>query len=126
MAAFWSRKNRENNEQKPAVPEQPAQDKGISELKEFVEFIAKSLVDYPEQVEVRRIDGEKTMVFELKVNKTDIGKIIGKNGRTIRAIRTLLTTTAAKHGQRAVLEILEPRPEQTGRGPAGGADSIPR
>ncbi len=107
MAAFWSRKNRENNEQKPAVPEQPEQDRSISELKEFVEFIAKSLVDYPEQVEVRRIDGEKTTVFELKVNKTDIGKIIGKNGRTIRAIRTLLTTTAAKHGQRAVLEILE-------------------
>lgn len=107
MAAFWSRKNREKNEQKPAVPEKPEQDKGISELKEFVEFIAKSLVDYPEQVEVRRIDGEKTMVFELKVNKTDIGKIIGKNGRTIRAIRTLLTTTAAKHRQRAVLEILE-------------------
>jgi len=107
MAAFWSRKNREKNEQKPVVPEKPEQDKGISELKEFVEFIAKSLVDYPEQVEVRRIDGEKTMVFELKVNKTDIGKIIGKNGRTIRAIRTLLTTTAAKHRQRAVLEILE-------------------
>jgi hypothetical protein len=107
MAAFWSRKNRENSEQPPATPEEVTQDTSVSELKEFVEFIAKSLVDYPEQVEVRRIDGEKTMVFELKLNKSDIGKIIGKNGRTIRAIRTLLTTTAAKHGQRAVLEILE-------------------
>ncbi|NQT84285.1 KH domain-containing protein [bacterium] len=76
-------------------------------MKDFVEFIAKNLVDYPEEVEVRTIDGEKTIVFELSVNKSDIGKIIGKNGRTIRAIRTLLTTTAAKHGQRAVLEILE-------------------
>jgi predicted RNA-binding protein YlqC (UPF0109 family) len=110
MAAFWSRKNKESDEQQPALPEKKeehGQDRTVSEMKEFIEFIARSLVDYPEEVEVKRIDGEKTMVFELRVNKSDIGKIIGKNGRTIRAIRTLLTTTAAKHGQRAVLEILE-------------------
>jgi len=109
MAAFWFRKNKKNDQPPPgeAVPGEPTPDKSVSEMRDFIEFIAKSLVDYPEEVEVRRIDGEKTMVFELKVNKSDIGKIIGKNGRTIKAIRTLLTTTAAKHGQRAVLEILE-------------------
>jgi predicted RNA-binding protein YlqC (UPF0109 family) len=107
MAAFWSRKNKQNDVQEAAVPEQSEQDRTVSEMKDFIEFIARSLVDYPDEVEVRRIDGEKTMVFELRVNKSDIGKIIGKSGRTIRAIRTLLTTTAAKHGQRAVLEILE-------------------
>lgn len=107
MAAFWSRKNKESDKQEPASSEEYGQDRTVSEMKEFIEFIARSLVDYPEEVEAKRIDGEKTMVFELRVNKSDIGKIIGKNGRTIRAIRTLLTTTAAKHGQRAVLEILE-------------------
>ena len=56
---------------------------------------------------VTQMNGEKTTIFELKVNKTDIGKIIGKSGRTIKALRTLLVTTAAKNGTRAVLEILE-------------------
>ncbi len=107
MAAFWSRKNKEDDKQEPASMEEYGQDKTVLEMKKFIEFIARSLVDYPDEVEANRIDGEKTMVFELRVNKSDIGKIIGKNGRTIRAIRTLLTTTAAKHGQRAVLEILE-------------------
>ena len=79
----------------------------MAELKEFIEYIAKNLVDYPEEVDVIQIDGEKTIIFELKVNKSDIGKIIGKSGRTIKALRTLLITTAAKNGIRAVLEILE-------------------
>ena len=79
----------------------------MTEMGEFVEYVAKSLVDYPDEVEVHQIDGEKTMIFELKVNKSDIGKIIGRGGRTIKAIRTLLVTTAAKNGFRAVLEILE-------------------
>jgi len=106
MVAFWSRKSKQDDEQ-PPVQGQTEQERTVSEMKDFIEFIAKSLVDYPDEVEVRKIDGEKTVVFELRVNKSDIGKIIGKSGRTIRAIRTLLTTTAAKHGQRAVLEILE-------------------
>ncbi len=76
-------------------------------MKEFIEFIAKNLVDFPEEVEVRQVGGEKTIIFELKVNKGDIGKIIGRGGKTIKAIRTLLATTAAKNGLRAVLEILE-------------------
>jgi predicted RNA-binding protein YlqC (UPF0109 family) len=76
-------------------------------MRDFIEYVAKNLVDYPDEVEVRQIDGEKTIIFELKVNKGDIGKIIGRGGRTIKAIRTLLVTTAAKNGLRAVLEILE-------------------
>jgi uncharacterized protein len=79
----------------------------VTQMKEFIEYVAKSLVDYPDEVEVRQIEGEKTTIFELKVNKSDIGKIIGRGGRTIKALRTLLVTTAAKNGLRAVLEILE-------------------
>ena len=79
----------------------------MTQMREFIEYVAKNLVDYPDEVEVRQIDGEKTTIFELKVNKSDIGKIIGRGGRTIKALRTLLVTTAAKNGLRAVLEILE-------------------
>lgn len=77
-------------------------------MKEFVEFVVKALVDYPEQVDVREVDGERVVVFELRLNQTDIGKIIGKSGRTITAIRTLLTSAAAKNGKRAMMEIIEP------------------
>jgi predicted RNA-binding protein YlqC (UPF0109 family) len=76
-------------------------------MKEFVEYVVKALVDYPDEVSVREVDGERTVVFELRLNKTDIGKVIGKNGRTISALRSLLTSAAAKHGRRAVLEIIE-------------------
>lgn len=76
-------------------------------MKEFVEYVVKALVDYPDEVNVREVDGERTVVFELRLNKTDIGKVIGKNGRTISALRSLLTSAAAKQGRRAVLEIIE-------------------
>ena len=81
-------------------------------MKEFVEYVVKALVDYPDEVNVREVDGERTMVFELRLNKTDIGKVIGKNGRTISALRSLLTSAAAKQGRRAVLEIVEEQPYQ--------------
>jgi uncharacterized protein len=77
-------------------------------MKAFVEFVVKALVDYPDQVDVREVDGERVVVFELRLNQTDIGKVIGKSGRTITAIRTLLTSAAAKQGKRAMLEIIEP------------------
>ena len=64
-------------------------------------------MDTPEKVEVTEVVGEKTVVVELKVAKEDLGKIIGKEGRTARAIRTVLAAAAAKHNKRAVLEILE-------------------
>jgi uncharacterized protein len=76
-------------------------------MKEFVEYIAKNLVDHPEAVEVTEIDGEKTIVYELRVGDGDLGKVIGRKGQTAKSIRTLLTAASAKRGKRAVLEILE-------------------
>jgi len=79
----------------------------MEKLKELVTFVAKSLVDNPEQVEVTEIAGEQTAVLELKVAPEDLGKIIGKQGKTAKAIRTILSAAAAKMRRRAVLEILE-------------------
>ncbi|MEE9121064.1 MAG: KH domain-containing protein [Syntrophobacteria bacterium] len=76
-------------------------------LKELVEMIAKALVDYPEQVEVSELEGEQTSVIELRVAKDDLGKVIGKQGRTARAMRTILNAASAKIRKRAVLEIIE-------------------
>lgn len=75
--------------------------------KELVEFITKSLVDNPDDVKVREVEGEQTLVIKLSVAKEDLGKIIGKQGRTARAIRTLLGAVSAKAHKRIVLEILE-------------------
>ena len=69
--------------------------------------MAKALVDLPDEVEINEIDGEKTVVFELKVVKEDLGKVIGKQGHTAKAMRTILGATATKLKKRAVLEILE-------------------
>ena len=88
-------------------------------MKAFVEYVVKALVDHPDQVDIREVDGERVVVFELRLNPTDIGKVIGKSGRTISAIRTLLISAAAKNGKRAMLEIIEPEGRQ--RGPSGGA-----
>ena len=74
---------------------------------ELVGFMVKSLVDHPEQVEIREIEGEKSTILELKVTKDDIGKVIGKHGRIARAIRTVLNASATKTGKRVVLEILD-------------------
>lgn len=76
-------------------------------MKEFIEFIAKHLVDKPEEVSVKEIDGERTIVYELRVGDGDLGKVIGKRGNTAKSIRTLLNAASAKSGKRAVLEILE-------------------
>jgi len=77
-------------------------------MKEFVEYIAKHLVDKPDEVRVEQIESEKTIIYELSVAEGDLGKIIGKKGRTAKAIRTLLTATSAKTGgKRALLEIVE-------------------
>ncbi|MCH8125262.1 KH domain-containing protein [candidate division KSB1 bacterium] len=76
-------------------------------MKEFVEFIAKHLVDKPDEVRVSEIDGERTVVYELRVGDGDLGKVIGKRGQTAKSIRTLLAAASAKTGRRAVLEILE-------------------
>ena len=76
-------------------------------MKELVEFIAKALVDEPDQVRVTEVEGERITVIELRVAPGDLGKVIGKQGRTARSIRTLLNATATKLRKRAVLEILE-------------------
>jgi len=79
----------------------------MDDLKELIEFIAKALVDDPDAVEVEAVEGEKTVIIELSVGDGDLGKVIGKDGRTARALRTLLAASSAKHSKRAVLEILE-------------------
>ena len=78
-----------------------------SSLREFVEFLAKALVDDMGAVNVREVDGERATVIELRVAQGDLGKVIGKQGRTARAIRTLLNAHATKIRRRAVLEIIE-------------------
>jgi predicted RNA-binding protein YlqC (UPF0109 family) len=78
-----------------------------SSVKEVVETIAKALVDHPDEVAVSEIDGEGATVLELRVSSDDLGKVIGKQGRTARAIRTLLRAAGMKLRRRFVLEILE-------------------
>ncbi|MBW1691260.1 MAG: KH domain-containing protein [Deltaproteobacteria bacterium] len=76
-------------------------------MKELIEYLAKSLVDNPEEVSVTELEGEQTSVIELKVAKEDLGKIIGKQGRTARAMRIILGAASTKIKKRSVLEILE-------------------
>jgi len=76
-------------------------------MKDLITYIAKALVDNPEEVKVTEIEGDQTSVLELKVAKEDLGKVIGKQGRTARAMRTLLGAASAKIRKRTVLEIIE-------------------
>ncbi|MCK5795775.1 MAG: KH domain-containing protein [Deltaproteobacteria bacterium] len=76
-------------------------------MKELVAYIARALVDVPDEVNVHEIEGEQTSVIELKVAQEDLGKVIGKQGRTARAIRTILSAASTKIRKRSVLEILE-------------------
>ena len=76
-------------------------------MKELIERIAQAIVDDPEQVSVKEVEGDRTIVLELKVSKRDIGKIIGKRGRNADAIRTLLSAATAKSKKRVVLQLLE-------------------
>jgi len=76
-------------------------------MKELIELIVKSLVDQPDAVQINQVDGEKTVVYELRVGPGDLGKVIGKHGQTAKSIRTLVNAASAKLGKRAVLEILE-------------------
>ncbi len=76
-------------------------------MKELVVSMAKALVDNPDDVVVSEVDGERTTVFELRVAESDLGKVIGKQGKTARAMRTILSASGTKIGKRCVLEILE-------------------
>lgn len=79
----------------------------MSELKDLILYVSKALVDMPEEVNVNEIEGEQTTVIELKVDKSDLGKVIGKQGRTARALRTILNAASTKLRKRSVLEIIE-------------------
>jgi uncharacterized protein len=76
-------------------------------MKDLIKYIAQALVDNPEEVTVEEVEGNQTSVLELKVAKEDLGKVIGKQGRTARAMRTILSAASAKVKKRTVLEILE-------------------
>jgi len=76
-------------------------------MKDLISFIAQALVDRPEEVSVTEVEGNQTSVLELKVAKEDLGKVIGKQGRTARAMRTILSAASAKIRKRTVLEIIE-------------------
>jgi uncharacterized protein len=80
---------------------------GDGTMKDLIGYIARALVDHPEQVSVSEIEGNQTSVLELKVAKEDLGKVIGKQGRTARAMRTILSAASAKIKKRTVLEIIE-------------------
>jgi uncharacterized protein len=76
-------------------------------LKELIDFMARALVDHPDKVKVSELEGEQTSVIELRVAKEDLGKVIGKQGRTARAMRTILSAASTKIRKRSVLEIIE-------------------
>ena len=76
-------------------------------MKDLVEYIARALVDNPDEVSINEVSGEQTTVIELKVSKEDLGKVIGKQGKTARAIRTLLNAASTKLRKKSVLEIIE-------------------
>ena len=79
---------------------------GLMEMKDLIAYIAKALVDRPEEVAVTEIEGEQTSVIELKVAKEDLGKVIGKQGRTANAMRTIISAASAREKTRTVLEIV--------------------
>ncbi|MDH3251676.1 MAG: KH domain-containing protein [Ignavibacteria bacterium] len=76
-------------------------------MKDFLEFIARHLVDHPDSVSIECEEKEDKVIFKLKVGEQDVGKVIGKKGRTAQAMRTLLGAVAAKEGKRAILEIAD-------------------
>ncbi len=76
-------------------------------MKQLLEFIAKSLVDNPQKVKIHVCEGKKTTLYEIEIDKNDIGKIIGKDGSTLEAINTLLSVSSVKNNRKSVLEIID-------------------
>ncbi|MGI8481781.1 MAG: KH domain-containing protein [Chthoniobacterales bacterium] len=76
-------------------------------MKQFLEFVIRQLVEFPDEVMLSEVPSGKMTVFRLQMRQTDVGRIIGRNGQTIQAIRALLASAAARHGERATLEIVE-------------------
>jgi predicted RNA-binding protein YlqC (UPF0109 family) len=80
---------------------------GGSDMKDLLEYLAKALVDNPEDVHVEAIEGERSVILQLKVNNDDIGKVIGKQGKIAQALRTIVKAAATKQGKNAIVEILD-------------------
>ncbi|WP_303646225.1 KH domain-containing protein [Candidatus Solincola tengchongensis] len=76
-------------------------------MKELLEYLAKALVDNPERVEVTSVEGERSVILQLRVDPSDLGKVIGKNGRIAQAMRTLIKASATKEGRNAIVEIID-------------------
>lgn len=76
-------------------------------MKEFLEFVIRQLVDYPDEVMLSEIPNGRMTIFKVQLRQSDVGRVIGRNGATIQAIRALLASSASRHGQRATLEIVE-------------------
>jgi uncharacterized protein len=79
----------------------------FSVMREFLEFVIRQLIEYPDDMVLTEIPGGRTTVFNLQLRQSDVGRVIGRSGQTIHAIRALLASSAARHGQRATLEIVE-------------------
>jgi predicted RNA-binding protein YlqC (UPF0109 family) len=79
----------------------------MNNTKELLEYIVKMIVDRPDEVDIREIPGERVVIYEVRVSKEDVGKVIGKQGRTAKAIRTVLAAVSLKRGKKVVVEILE-------------------
>ena len=75
-------------------------------MKELIEFMIKGIVDFPEKVEIVNVVNEKTSIFEIKVDPGDVGKVIGKQGRNIKSIRSIMNAAAQKNEKRAIIEII--------------------
>ena len=76
-------------------------------MREFLEFVIRQLVEFPDDMVLMEIPSGRTTIFKLQLRQSDVGRVIGRNGQTIHAIRSLLASSAARHGQRAMLEIIE-------------------
>jgi hypothetical protein len=76
-------------------------------MQEFLDFVLRQLTDFPDEMILSKVEINRKLVFRLQLRKTDVGKVIGKHGQTIIAIRNLLSAAAARHGQKAILEIVE-------------------
>lgn len=96
-----------STKKKPMVQSDEKLEEGGGDMKDLITYIAKALVDDPDKVVVTEINGTQSCVIELKVSKEDVGKIIGKQGRTVMAIRTLLSAASMKSKKRGVLDLLE-------------------
>jgi predicted RNA-binding protein YlqC (UPF0109 family) len=79
----------------------------MNNTKELLEYIVKMIVDRPDEVDIREIPGERVVIYEVRVSKEDVGKVIGKQGRTAKAIRTILAAVSLKRGKKVIVEILE-------------------